>query len=95
MNTDDNKKSTNEETQQERNREATEKMAENDKQQYDDYQKNQNELNKSENPDNDPGSLSNNSEKPGANDSLHVEEQNKKRMESEEDQDFGIETIQE
>jgi len=84
-----------EEFQKQQNREASEKMAENDKQQYDDYQKNQNELNKSENPDNDHGSLANNSEKPGDNATLSVEEQNRKRMESEEDQDFGVERIQE
>lgn len=82
-----------EDQKKESNVEATEKMAANDERQHDKFQKDQNDKNLSEDPKNDHGSLSNNEKGKDANDNPDINEQNKKRMESEEDEDYGIETI--
>ncbi|WP_297332317.1 hypothetical protein [Flavobacterium sp.] len=74
----------------EANKKATEKMAANDQRQDKEYMRQQNDLTQSENPEENSGNITENTA-PGNTNTLSEKEQNKRRLEDEEDSDFGIE----
>ena len=73
------------------NKAGTQKMAANDERQSVQQQKTQNDITKSDSPDDDAAALSNNRDTSNKTDTPHIKEQNKERMKSEKDEDFGIE----
>ncbi|MBE98990.1 hypothetical protein [Flavobacterium coralii] len=79
-----------EEREQEENKKATEKMAANDERQDKEYMQQQNDLTQAENPEENDANITENSNS-GNRDTLSREEQNKRRLQDEEDSDFGIE----
>lgn len=79
-----------EDREQEENKKATEKMAANDERQDKEYMQQQNDLTQAENPGESDANITENSNSQNG-DTLSREEQNKRRLQDEEDSDFGIE----
>ena len=96
MQTNDNNsaKSDKELAEQEANKAASENIADNDAQQNEIFRKGQNEKTQSTDTDTDADALSNNHEGGQSNDSPSIEEKNKRKLESEQDADFGNEQLQ-
>lgn len=80
--------------QEQLNKAASEKIANNDAQQNEIFRKGQNEKTQATDADNDADSLINNHEGGQSNDSPTIREKNKRKLESEEDADFGNEQLQ-
>jgi hypothetical protein len=78
------------EREQEANKKATEEMAANDQKQDKEYMQRQNNLTQAENPEKNDAAITKNTP-PGNEETLSREEQNKKRLQDEQDSDFGIE----
>lgn len=80
------------EQEQQRNLRGSAAMNRNDERQETEYRENQNQLTRSSNPKGDLSSLAENEpESTAKKESLSLKEQNKRRLESEENRDFGIE----
>jgi len=83
-----------ERAEQEANKAASENMADNDEQQNAIFRIKQNQATQSTDSTNDADALSNNHEHGLSNDALSIEEKNKRKLESEQDADFGNEQLQ-
>jgi hypothetical protein len=86
-------KSQEELNEEQKNKAASEKMDANEERENQKFQQNQNRLTQSEDPEQDDASLLNNNEDHQSKDSLSLGEQNKRKLEGEQDQDFGSEQI--
>ena len=79
---------------QEENLKATAKMNSNHKHQDDVYRERQNDLTQTENTFEDGNALTNNNDHPESTDSISLEEKNKRRMDNQQDADFGNEQLE-